>query len=513
MTVKASAGLQRIATAVALGIVATIQWSFARTMRNDAFVDEATYISAGRMLHAAATSASAADALPAFATYFSGAPHLYPILAAYADRTAGLEGARMVSYACIVVALLAVYVATLHLFRDRLAGVVAAALFAAQAPVLFLSRQATFDAPCVALLSVAVAACAVASSRRHPSAALIACAVAGGCIGAAAAIKYASLLYVPCVVALAMCLSPHRRLWSGLVTAAAAFAIAALLLSTGSPHDLATGFLATTLNRGVVSGGRAVDILAFAAQLGGLVGLLALPVFLIRSAVPRRVTATLCLFALAAPLNHARLHEFVSLHKHIAFSLVLLAPLAGGALAIGARWVREEFEHGSAVTALTIASIVGVLIVRLNVGPAAQHARALYAYWPNATRQAYLALAPIASADARILSEEPDLGWYYIGPKMPYANWTHPYYFRYQGKVATTVTDSLSRVALRDGYFDAIVLRYGPQRAWARAVEHELLGLQPAYRLARQLPYELSDGPGRYELWVRSDAPGAEAVR
>ena len=310
-----------------------------------------------------------------------------------------------------------------------------------------------------------------------------------------------------------MCLSPHRRLWSGLVAAASALAIAGLLLSTGSLHDLATGFMATTVSRSAVSGGRAVDILAFAAQLGGLVGLLALPLFVIRSSVPKSVSATLCLFALAAPLNHARLHEFVSLHKHIAFSLVLLAPLAGGALAIGARWVREEFAHGSAVTALTLASIVGVLIVRLDVAPATQQARALYAYWPNATRRAYLALVPIASADARILSEEPDLGWFYIGPKMPYANWTHPYYFRYQGKVSTTAADSLSRVALRDGYFDAIVLRYGPQRTWARATEHELLGLQPAYRLALQLPYELSDGPGRYELWVRSDAPGAEAVR
>ncbi len=513
MTVKAKAGLQRIATAVALGIVASTQWSFARTLRNDAFVDEATYISAGRMLHAAATSASVADAPPAFARYFSGAPHLYPLLAAYADRAAGLEGARMVSYACIVVAMLAVYVATMHLFRDRLAGVVAAALFAAQAPVLFLARHATFDAPCVALLAVAIAACAVASSRKHTSAALIACAVAGGCIGAAAAIKYASLLYVPCVVVLAMCLSPHRRWWRGAVVAASACAVAALLLSTGSSQDLVTGFLATTFNRGAVSGGRPVDILAFAAQLGGLVGIMALPLFFIRSGVPNSVTATLCLFALAAPLNHARLHEFVSLHKHIAFSLVLLAPLAGGAIAIGARWVREEFEHGSAVAALTIASIVGVIIVRVNVVPATEHARALFAYWPNATRRAYLALVPIASADARILSEEPDLGWYYVGPKMPYANWTHPYYFRYQGKVATTATDSLSRVALRDGYFDAIVLRYGPERTWARAIEHELLGLQPVYRLALALPYELSDGPGRYELWVRSDAPGAEAVR
>ncbi len=503
-------GLRRTGTCVALGIIASAQWSFTRALKNDAFVDEATYIVAGRMLHSVGSNA---DAAPAFATYFSGAPHLYPVLAAYVDARAGLEGARGLSFVCMVIAMLAVYVAARHLFRDRLSGVLAAAVFAMQAPVLFLMRLATFDAPCVALLAVALAACAVASTRKRATSALCAIAVAGGCVGAAAAIKYATLLYVPCVIVLATLLVPRWRWFSLGVATVSAAAVAALCVAPADPQALLQGFLATTVTRVTVSGDQTIDILAFAAHLGGFVGLMALPVWFLRHAVSRAVLVTLITFALAAPFNHARLNEMVSLHKHVAFSLVLLAPLAGGAIARGLRWVREEFDHGSGATVLTLASVALVIIIRLNAMPAAAQARTLYTYWPNNTRLAYLAVRPIANADARILSEEPDLGWFYTGAAMPYANWSHPYYFGYKGATTTAASDSLPRQALRDSYFDAVVLRYGPRKAWARAIEQELLGLQPAYRLATRLPFTLADGPGAYEVWVRADAPGADAVR
>ncbi len=505
-------GLRRTATAVTLGVIATVQWSLSHALQTDVFVDEATYAVAGRMIHEAGGVGSAG--LPAFATYFSGAPHLYPWLAAAANRAGGLEGARLTSFVCMVIAMLAVYVTSRQLFRDRLSGVCAAAIFAIQAPVLFLARFATFDAPAVALLAVAIAACAFGTNRERHAATLAWLTVAGACIGVASVVKYASLLYVPAVGLFAVALEPRRWLTRSLAVGISAVVVIVFLVSLGNAREIATGFLTTTLTRVAPSGGRADDILAFAAQLGGVVGLLAIPTLVAPRPVSRWVVATLLLFALAAPLNHARLHEFVSLHKHVAFSLVLLAPLAGRAVAISARWMHFQFEERSAALALAAASVSLVLLVRGNLIPSINVAHRLFTYWPNLTRRAYLALRPVASPESRVLSEEPDIGFYYLGDKISYAHWTHPYFFDYNGAVAKGVSDdSIPRRAIRDGYFTAVVLRYGPQRAWAHRIEEELLRSQPRYRLAVRLPFQLADGPSVYEVWVRSDAVGSDVVR
>ncbi len=505
-------GLRRTATAVTLGFIVTAQWSLTRTLQNDVFVDEATYAVAGRLIHDAHDVHGAG--LPAFATYFSGAPHLYPWLAAWADRAGGLEGARLTSFVCMVIAMLAVYVTSRQLFRDRLSGVLAAAIFAVQGPVLFLARLATFDAPSVALLSVAIAACACSAHQKRHAAEIAWLALAGACIGMASVVKYAALLYLPAVVLFAIALAPRRWLLRSLVVGLSALLVAGVLVSLGNAREIATGFLTTTLTRVAPSGGRADDILAFAAQLGGVVGLLAITVLVSPRPVSRWAVVTLLLFALAAPLNHARLHEFVSLHKHVAFSLVLLAPLAGRAVAIGARWIQFQFEERSAALALAVASVSLVLLVRGNLIPSINVAHRLFTYWPNLTRRAYLALRPVASPESRVLSEEPDIGFYYLGDKISYAHWTHPYFFDYNGAVAKGVSDdSIPRRAIRDGYFTAVVLRYGPQRAWAHRIEEELLRSQPRYRLAVRLPFQLADGPSFYEVWVRSDAVGSDVVR
>ena len=183
-------------------------------------------------------------------------------------------------------------------------------------------------------------------------------------------------------------------------------------------------------------------------------------------------------------------------------------------MAVGSRWVQFQFEERSSALALAATGVAFALLVRGNVVPSINAAHRLYAYWPNLTRRAYVALRPIASADARVLSEEPDIGAYYLGDKISYAHWTHPYFFEYQGAVATSVSDdSIPRRAIRDGYFTAVVLRYGPQRAWAHRIEEELLRSQPRYRLAVRLPIQLADGPSFYEVWVRSDALGSDVVR
>lgn len=482
-------------------------WMQTRALTNDAFVDEATYIVSGQLLRDAAETG--ADT-PPIAMYLSGAPHLYPRLAAALFEREGLEGVRVFSFACIVAAMLAVYAAAGALFTSRVAGLAAAALFSVQAPVLFLARFATYDALCVALLAISLAAALDGGARRRWLTAML----AGMCIAAAALIKYASLLYVPCIVLVSALVLARNAGWKrGAVTLVAALVTGIVLALPGAPGELWTGFVTTTLSRSVTSGGRVRDIVLFAISLGGAMAVLALPSLALVSARMRWVALTLFAFAFLAPLNHARLHEFVSLHKHMAFAIVLWSALAGGTVAALAAWVVRRWRSNQIVIAVAVSAAAAAIVIRAIVLPGASAADRLFRYWPDSTRAAYLALAPVTGASARFLSEEPDLGTLYLGKRAPVSQWVHPYYFDYDGQRARTPSDvDPYRRAIRDGYFSAVVLRFGPQRDWATAIEEELLHAQPRYRLAARLPFELADGAGAYQLWVRTDAIGAERV-
>jgi hypothetical protein len=80
------------ALAVVLCVQAVLSLRLIRV--NTAFQDEALYLWAGHMewshwLHG--------TSMPLYATYFSGAPVLYPPLGALADSPGGLVGARLLS--------------------------------------------------------------------------------------------------------------------------------------------------------------------------------------------------------------------------------------------------------------------------------------------------------------------------------------------------------------------------------------------------------------------------------
>ncbi len=496
------------ATAVLLSllVLAGTQWWLSRPLQNDAFVDEATYIVTGQLWRAAAAGGDAT----AVASYLSGAPHLYPQLASLLFERGGLEAVRAFSFGCMVIAMIGVYFIAHGLLSDRVAGLAASAMFILQAPVQFLSRFATYDALCVALLAVALA---VAMDRRARMG-WMSVAVAGACIGAASVIKYAALLYLPCVVLVAALVGASgNRLKRGLLTAVVAGCTVALLGLLGQPSELWTGFLSTTLARRVTSGGRAVDLVLFAASLGGAAVAIAIPALMTAPAAMRWAAITMFVWALLAPLNHVRLHEFVSLHKHMAFGAVLVSPLAGGALAALCSWLQRRWEYQQTVIAVGVASATLAILARAVAIPGVAEAQRLYQYWPNNTRKAYRSFAPLLNDSARFLSEEPDLGTLYLGSRAPVEQWVHPYFFDYDGQRARKPADTAPyRLAIRDGFFTAVLLRFGPQGSWATAVEEELLRSQPRYRLAAKLPFTLADGPGAYQLWVRADAPGAALV-
>ena len=136
-----------------------------------AFQDEALYLRAGHLewahwLHQAP--------VPAFPAYFSGAPVLYPPLAAAAGSLGGLAAARLLSL-CLMLGVTGLLWATTARLYGRRAALLASGLFATLAGTQFLGAFATFDALALFLLALAawlaVRAAATAGFRagRHRS--------------------------------------------------------------------------------------------------------------------------------------------------------------------------------------------------------------------------------------------------------------------------------------------------------------------------------------------------------
>ena len=118
---------------------------------NTAFQDEALYLWAGhlewaRLLHG--------TPVPPFPSYFSGAPVIYPPLAALADSAGGLAAARILSLLLMLGATTLLWAAA-RLLSGRRAAFFAAALFAVLGPTLHLGSFATYDAMSLFLLALA----------------------------------------------------------------------------------------------------------------------------------------------------------------------------------------------------------------------------------------------------------------------------------------------------------------------------------------------------------------------
>ena len=114
-----------------------------RLIRADtAFQDEALYLWAGHLEWASLLHGAS---LPPFPSFFSGAPVIYPPLAALADTVGGLDGARVLSLVFMLGATALLYATTGRL-AGRWAAFFAAGLFAVLGPTLHLGSFATYDA-------------------------------------------------------------------------------------------------------------------------------------------------------------------------------------------------------------------------------------------------------------------------------------------------------------------------------------------------------------------------------
>ncbi|GAA3817902.1 DUF3824 domain-containing protein [Streptomyces coacervatus] len=490
----------RVSRLVLLALL-LMQTALSLRLQNTAFEDEALYLFAGHaelghLLHGTKLYGG-------FESYFSGAPVLYPVLAAAVDSVFGLAGARALSLACMLGCTSLLYAMTRRLFNER-AGLCAAGVFAIAQSTAFMGNFATYDALALFLLALA-AWIVVRTADSHPLLTLLAAPVAA----LAVAVKYASALYLPTVVLLCVLTAYQRRgLPRALARGVLLAVVTAVLLGAGL---YASGYLAaiqSTTTARAAGTTPSWTILRDCARWGGLAVAVALlgafsyvrsgrmsemPGW--RGALPgARWRAALGLLlvgtALLAPAYQLHLHTEVSLHKHIGYGLFFAAPLAGVGVT---RLMGAHFKYPQ------WAIFLGVVLLSSGMSQAYDNFHA----WPD-SRALVAALRPHVDAHGTYLADTYEVPVYALGRDTSYRRWNSTYTIDYTSRSGRHLTGAAGfKAAVAERHFTLIVLDRGNPTGQSTTVRDALIH-STGYRLIGTVPYATAWGSSRFELWAPS---------
>jgi Dolichyl-phosphate-mannose-protein mannosyltransferase len=489
---------------VVLGTQAALSARLVRS--NTAFQDEGLYLWSGHLelahlLHHAP--------IPDFPSYFSGAPVIYPVIAAAADDVGGLTAARLLSLAFILLATVLLHGVTRRLFSSRAAGLFAAVLFAGTGSAQFLSGFATYDAMALLLLAAATWLGVVAADCRFPAGITL---IVIGALGLAAAnaTKYASALFDPVVIivtALAAWRWRGKRagLTAGLVMALVTLGMLAVAYRAAGA-SYAEGISFSTLSR--VSGtDTSESILAMSARWVGITALLGVAGAAVITHAWRQWPTTLLAWTLAgavflAPAEQARIHTYVSLFKHVGYGawfasvaggylLAALPRAAGQRRSAGVSVRRSAWWLRATVTAAVLAGTVGVLI-----------ANAQYRGWPD-SRGLTAAIHRLGKPGGYYLAEDSNVPAYYLMRSVQWTQWSNTFYFGYTDPATGKYLQNAAAYAdaIRHRYFALIALAFGDTYATDQVIVHDI-SQYGGYRLAEVIPYSTASGEGAYKIWI-----------
>lgn len=498
----------RVAGLLPLFAVLVVQTALAYRLQNTAFEDEALYVYAGHrewalLLHGTPTY----DSYP---SYFSGLPFLYPIAAAGFDYLGGLEAVRLFSLLLMLGATVLVWSVARRLY-GRTPAILAAAFFGTCAPTLFLSRLATYDSSAIFLLAVGLWI-VVRTARRNPLFVLLAAPPIVLAIG----VKYASALYLPTLLAVAVLTVPYaqdgtlRRPWTrGLIRAGLLGTAVAATLALGyaaAPPDLRLGLTQTTTNRNLGGDPASALVRLSLVWCGWLVVLAVIGVVGearsrhrpdAAAAGPRTRAAlagVLTLSALLATVYQMHIHQMQSLHKHIGFGLLFAAPVAGLAVSRLSRLTAADPRRRIPGLALGLAVVLAWY---------AGHAAAPEYGWPNSAGLVS-ALRPMTrEGDFKYLAEENEVPRYYLRDSTQPYEWLTTFFFSYPAKNGGQL-DGLPayQAAIADHYFDLVVLDFGPTAALDKQLTDTLARSGSGYHLAATVPAQTSHGTQDYYIWA-----------
>jgi hypothetical protein len=464
---------------------------------NTAFLDEATYLFGGHIelahwLHG--------TPLPPLATYFSGAPVIYPPLAALTASIGGVAAARLLSLAFMLGATGLLWSTTSKLFGGR-AAFFAATLFAVVGPTQALGAFATYDAMALFLLAVS-AWCVVSAQDRDNSTFFLLAGIA--MLALANATKYATAVLDPAVVALAAITMTRRRgLKPGFVRsghlAAGTLGLVSALLALGGPWYL-SGVLSTTLSR--ASGSKPTSlILEDAAKWCGLVCVLAGlgVIYAVRrhDRVQLMIVSVLAASGVLVPLNQARIHTTTSLFKQVDFGVWFAAAAAGFAIAQLFGTGRRRWLRGGA------AALAGILAVGVAGALGRTQASTFFAEWPDSTQEVTVLRALTHEYPGNYLAEDYNVPAYYLESSVPWQRWSQTWYFTYQSPSTHRLLSGATayRAAIDDGYFSLIALSFTDTIAIDSQIVADVRR-SGTYHLVQAVPFQDGFGIGQVLIWA-----------
>jgi hypothetical protein len=480
-----------------------------RLVRADtAFEDEATYLWAGHLewahwLHG--------TPIPAFPSYFSGAPVIYPPIAALADSIGGLAGARILSLAFMLGATALLWSATDRLFGRR-AAFFAAALFAVLGPTLHLGAFATYDAMSAFLVALAAWCVVGAGDRGDATGRMV---TAGVALAVANAAAYSSILFDPVLLLLVLLTAfpkPGGKAAARRIGTVAIVLVTLLLLGAliGGSSYLG-GFERTTWAR-VPGAASPVSVAADSWSWIGLILVLAIGGMVVswvrgQGRVQTGLLAVLSIAAILGPLEQARLDTTASLNKHVG--------LGGWFAAIAAGYMVDWFvaaAPGGKNRALTCGACVVALVFPVSLG--ASQSWAFSTSWPNSTSFITI-LRPLADdGSGRLLVEDPSIAEYYLPAGSQWQRWSGTRNIVLPSGLSTGGPSQNTGVVgagnwgtyglyIAHGYFSIVALNFADTTSLDRKIAADL-GRNRHYHPIQVVPYSVEITPsqqGTYVIW------------
>lgn len=467
---------------------------------NTTFEDEALYLWAG---HVEWSHWLYGAPVPNFASYFSGAPVLYPPLAAIADTYAGLAGARLLSLCFMLGSTAFLHGTAKRIFGGR-AALFAAGLFVGVASAQFLGAFATYDAMALFLLALAVWMGGRVVDAR-PARKILVFVLIGLTLALADATKYAATIFDPMVIAATVLVQRNRGtaiMAAITVTGTTLIAIAAGVYAGGPSYW--HGVTWTTLAR---ADGRTPSLgvlFASGKWIGAIIALAFIGAIAASFAGRRRtrlLSWALAAATILAPVEQARIHTTTSLFKHVGYGAWFGCIIGGYALsslvnAVGLSKTRQALRV-SAVTVL-ITFIPGVTL-------ASEH----FSSWPSSkpyVRAIARALRESGARQGPVLVDEDSIPNYYLhgalGWRSAYQTWYFSYLDPHTGKRILNAPAAYAD-AIRYGYFDVVALIFGSGGSTYDVQIRQDIARFGGYRLIAAVRYKTSANSGEFLVWVR----------
>jgi hypothetical protein len=413
---------------------------------NTAFQDEALYVWAG---HLELAHWSHGTPIPDFATYFSGAPVIYPPLAALADSLGGLAGARLLSLIFMLGSTALLFSTARGLYNRRVA-IMSSAFFGTLGWADQLGAFATYDA--MAVFLTALSAWLVVRARGRLSEPLLI--IAATTLALADAAKYAAALWNPIVVGLVVLTAIEggwpRKLWRAMRLVIYSGSVIYVALKLGG-HAYRQGLDFTTLHREIITDTTPLKILDISwgwLALLVLMGFLGIFLRWYDQGRPNALPVLLFVAGILAPAAQAYESDITSLHKHVVFGAWFLCIMTGYA-ASKISYLDNKLSHGALISLVVL--LAGAISGYLEVNTYSET-------WPNVSRTMPVLATAISTAHCPCLIFQEDPADYYLPSGLLSKAVVGPYSFTFHDPRTwgTIHGPQAMAAAIANGYFGAV---------------------------------------------------------